>query len=57
MKLATLGLLGIVVAAFAFYVLETEPRWYERLRYPSSTRRSSSGTPRTTTSSRTSSPR
>jgi soluble lytic murein transglycosylase len=34
MKLATLGLLGIVVAAFGFYVLETEPRWYERLRYP-----------------------
>ena len=23
-----------MVAAFAFYVLETEPRWYERLRYP-----------------------
>ena len=22
------------LAAFAFYVLETEPRWYERLRYP-----------------------
>ena len=34
MKLATLGLFGVVVAAFAFYVLETEPRWYERLRYP-----------------------
>ena len=34
MKLATVGLLGVVVAAFAFYVLETEPRWYERLRYP-----------------------
>ena len=38
MKLATLGLLGIVVAAFAFYVLETEPRWYERLRYPARVR-------------------
>ena len=34
MRLRTIGLLGIVVAAFAFYVLETEPRWYERLRYP-----------------------
>jgi peptidoglycan lytic transglycosylase len=33
-KLATVGLLGVVVAAFALYVLETEPRWYERLRYP-----------------------
>jgi soluble lytic murein transglycosylase len=31
--------LGVVLAAaalagFAFYVLETEPKWYERLRYP-----------------------
>ena len=34
MRLATLGVLGLVVAAFAVYVLETEPRWYERLRYP-----------------------
>ena len=34
MRLATLGLIGIVAAAFALYVLETEPRWYERLRYP-----------------------
>jgi soluble lytic murein transglycosylase len=34
MKLLTLGVLGVVVAAFAVYVLETEPRWYERLRYP-----------------------
>src|SRR4029079_3900355 len=33
-KLATVGLLGLVVAAFALYVSETEPRWYERLRYP-----------------------
>ena len=34
MKLGTIGLLGLIAAAFAFYVLETEPRWYERLRYP-----------------------
>ena len=34
MKLGTLGLLGGVLAAFAVYVFETEPRWYERLRYP-----------------------
>ena len=34
MRLATLGILGAVVAAFAVYVLETEPQWYERLRYP-----------------------
>jgi len=33
-KLATIGVLGAVVAAFALYVLETEPRWYERMRYP-----------------------
>jgi soluble lytic murein transglycosylase len=33
-RVATLGALGLVVAAFAVYVLETEPRWYERLRYP-----------------------
>jgi len=33
-KLATVGMLGLVVAAFAFYVLENEPRWYEQLRYP-----------------------
>jgi soluble lytic murein transglycosylase len=33
-KLGTIGLIGVVAAAFAFYVLETEPRWYERLRYP-----------------------
>ncbi|HWG57216.1 MAG TPA: lytic transglycosylase domain-containing protein, partial [Gaiellaceae bacterium] len=31
-----LALVGLVVAAAAFgaYVLETEPRWYERVRYP-----------------------
>jgi soluble lytic murein transglycosylase len=34
LKLGTIGLIGVVAAAFAFYVLETEPRWYERLRYP-----------------------
>jgi soluble lytic murein transglycosylase len=34
MKLGSIGLLGVVVAALAVYVLETEPRWYERLRYP-----------------------
>jgi len=33
-RLATLGVLGIMVAAFAVYVLEAEPTWYERLRYP-----------------------
>ena len=34
MRLLTVGVLGLVLAAFAFYVYETEPRWYERLRYP-----------------------
>ena len=34
MRLATVGILGAVVAAFAVYVYETEPQWYERLRYP-----------------------
>lgn len=34
MRLATLGVVGLVLAAFAVYVYETEPRWYERLRYP-----------------------
>ena len=34
MRLGTLGFFGLLVAAFAVYVLETEPRWYERLRYP-----------------------
>jgi len=33
-KLATIGVLGAIVAAFALYVLETEPSWYERMRYP-----------------------
>ena len=34
MRLGTLGFFGLLVAAFAIYVFETEPRWYERLRYP-----------------------
>ena len=34
MRLATVGVLGLVVAAFAVYVLQAEPTWYERLRYP-----------------------
>jgi soluble lytic murein transglycosylase len=34
LKLATFGTLALLVAAFAVYVLQTEPRWYERLRYP-----------------------
>ena len=34
MRLGTLGFFGLLVAAFAIYVLEAEPRWYERLRYP-----------------------
>ena len=34
MKLGTIGLLGVALAAFAFYVLKTDPGWYERLRYP-----------------------
>ena len=33
-RLAAVGLLVLVFAGFALYVLETEPRWYERLRYP-----------------------
>ena len=34
MRLATVGALALVLAAFGLYVYETEPRWYERLRYP-----------------------
>lgn len=30
----TVGFLALVAGAFALYVFETEPRWYERLRYP-----------------------
>jgi soluble lytic murein transglycosylase len=33
-RLGVFGLLAVVVAAFAVYVLETEPSWYERMRYP-----------------------
>ena len=33
-RLAGVGLLMLVFVGFAAYVLETEPRWYERLRYP-----------------------
>jgi soluble lytic murein transglycosylase len=33
-KLVTLGALALVAAAFGLYVYETEPRWYERMRYP-----------------------
>ena len=34
MRVVTVGALALVLAAFGLYVLETEPRWYERLRYP-----------------------
>lgn len=34
MRLATVAVLALVLAAFGLYVYETEPRWYERLRYP-----------------------
>ena len=34
MRLASLGIVALVVVGFAAYVFETEPRWYERLRYP-----------------------
>jgi soluble lytic murein transglycosylase len=33
-KVLTLGALALVAAAFGLYVYETEPRWYERMRYP-----------------------
>lgn len=33
-KTLTVGFLALVAGAFALYVYETEPRWYERLRYP-----------------------
>ena len=33
-RLGTLALLALLLGGFALYVLETEPRWYERLRYP-----------------------
>ena len=34
MKVASFGVVLLVLAAFGLYVYETEPRWYERLRYP-----------------------
>ena len=33
-RLAFLGLFAVVLGASGLYVYETEPRWYERLRYP-----------------------
>jgi soluble lytic murein transglycosylase len=33
-RVLTVGFLALVAGAFALYVFETEPRWYERLRYP-----------------------
>lgn len=34
MRLATLGAAALVVGLFALYVFQTEPQWYERMRYP-----------------------
>ena len=34
MRLASLGIVALVVVGFAAFIVETEPRWYERLRYP-----------------------
>jgi soluble lytic murein transglycosylase len=33
-RVAAAGVALLVVVGFVSYVLETEPRWYERLRYP-----------------------
>ena len=33
-RIAWFGMVALVLAGFAAYVLETEPGWYERLRYP-----------------------
>ena len=33
-RLGSLALVVLVLGGFALYVFETEPRWYERLRYP-----------------------
>lgn len=33
-RLVALGLLALVAVGLGLYVLETQPRWYERLRYP-----------------------
>ena len=34
MRVGVFGILAVFVAAFAVYVLEAEPPWYERMRYP-----------------------
>jgi soluble lytic murein transglycosylase len=34
LRLASLGVVLVALAGFAAYVVETEPGWYERLRYP-----------------------
>ena len=34
MRLASLAVVLVALAGFAAYVVETEPGWYERLRYP-----------------------
>ena len=33
-RLGSLALVVLVLGGFALYVFDTEPRWYERLRYP-----------------------
>jgi soluble lytic murein transglycosylase len=33
-RLGSLALVALVLGGFALYVFETQPRWYERLRYP-----------------------
>jgi soluble lytic murein transglycosylase len=33
-RLGSLALVVLILGGFALYVFETEPRWYERLRYP-----------------------
>jgi len=33
-RLSSLALVVLVLGGFALYVFETQPRWYERLRYP-----------------------
>ena len=33
-RLGAVALLALVLGGFALFVFETEPRWYERLRYP-----------------------
>ena len=34
MRVVSLGLVALVVGAFGLYVYETEPTWYQRIRYP-----------------------